>query len=739
MCTHRIIPLPRALAGIVLAAMWLAACSPASRAAPADKTDEASDSDSAAADNTDAEKKPSRPASAKEEKAVHNPFTRRAKAPDLSGGTGWLNTAGPLELEKLRGKFVLLDFWTYCCINCMHILPELKKLEAEFPKELVVIGVHSAKFETERDSKNITDAIMRYEIQHPVINDSKHEIWNRYGVNTWPTVLLIDPEGYVVYGRTGEFEAETFISVLKSAIPWYRKKGVLDETPLRFDLAADQVQDTPLRYPGKILADEAGGRLFIADSNHNRLVIARLDGSLVDTIGSGALGAADGDFRSATFNHPQGMALDGETLYVADTENHLLRKVDLAEKQVTTIAGTGEQARGWGGLDENRLHHGRLPLHFGGKPKVTALNSPWDLLIDDRVLYIAMAGPHQIWKMPLSGLEIGPYAGNGREDIVDGPLLPRRPYDEGFSSFAQPSGLASDGKQLYVADSEGSSIRVVPLAVAPGALVKTLLGTAHLDFNRLFDFGDVDGEGFSVRLQHPLGLAFYEGKLYIADTYNNKVKVVDVITTKCQTLAGTGQAGKDDAPAMFHEPAGLSAAAGRLYVADTNNHAIRTIALNDGNRVATLEISGLQPPKPIAAPDTAQLPGAKEIQVPAAKVKPTDGNITIEVAIHLADGYKMNALAPTRYVVKASDAEGPIDRTALGKSVRLDPPSTKFNVTLPVRAGGKQDQLSITLNYYYCQEGAEGLCKAGSVVWQVPIEISADAASSTVNLETWGQ
>ena len=209
----------------------------------------------------------------------------------MKGGVSWLNTAGPLELEKLRGKFVLLDFWTYCCINCMHILPELKKLEQAHPNDLVVIGVHSAKFETERDSKNITDAILRYDIRHPVVNDARLAIWRNFGVNTWPTVLLIDPEGYVVFGLTGEFQAETIEKKLVPGIAWYRKKGVLDETPVHFDLAAYQAEETPLRYPGKILADEPGDRLFIADSNHHRIVVARLDGQLIDVIGNGTLRA----------------------------------------------------------------------------------------------------------------------------------------------------------------------------------------------------------------------------------------------------------------------------------------------------------------------------------------------------------------------------------------------------------------------------------------------------------------
>ncbi len=247
------------------------------------------------------------------------PFAKRIKAPAFPAGLKWLNTSGPIELSALRGKFVLLDFWTYCCINCMHILPELKKLEHAYPDTLAVIGVHSAKFEAERDADNITEAILRYHIEHPVINDANHAVWELFGVNAWPTVMLIDPEGYVVWGTSGEVTFEQIDAVLKPALPYYRSRGLLDTTPLHFNLVAAKSKPTPLRFPGKVLADEAGGRLLVADSNHNRIVATRLDGTLLEVIGSGTAGRADGDFATAQFNQPQGMALRGDELFVADT------------------------------------------------------------------------------------------------------------------------------------------------------------------------------------------------------------------------------------------------------------------------------------------------------------------------------------------------------------------------------------------------------------------------------------
>ena len=649
-----------------------------------------------------------------------HPFAQRIPAPEFPQDIEWLNVGGPLKIRDLRGKFVLLDFWTYCCINCIHILPELKKLEHAYPNELVVIGVHSAKFETEKASKNIEEAILRYEIEHPVVNDSDHAIWRRYSVRSWPSLWLIDPEGQAVARHSGEIRFEDLDRFLKSALPYYRQKKLLDATPIRFDLLSHQQQDTPLRFPGKVLADSDADRLFIADSNHNRIVVTTRQGELLATIGSGSIGRADGDYDSASFDHPQGMALLNETLYVSDTENHLLRKVDLRARQVHTIAGTGVQGRRpWPGL-ETLQPSDSLPERWVGKPAVTPLNSPWALWVHADALYIAMAGPHQIWKMPLDESEIGPYAGNGREDIVDGPLLPRKPYDTGYSSFAQPSGLASDGKWLYVADSEGSSIRAVPFDSSQS--VKTIVGTSNLPEARLFTFGDRDGERDDVLLQHALGVVYQNGKIYVADTYNNKIKIVDAKSGRTRTLAGTGQAGSSDDPGEFDEPAGITLVAGTLYVADTNNHAIRTVELDTG-KTGTLRIAKLEPPARSTEERIPSFADATQIVSAVKQVKPQRGVIKLAVQLALPPGWKINHLAPATYWLGAKGKNGPIVRSALGRK-SLDKPSASFSVEVPVEGAGK-DLLKLGMQYFYCQEGAEGLCKMGSVVWTVPVNVAA--------------
>jgi thiol-disulfide isomerase/thioredoxin len=301
----------------------------------------------------------------------------RVRAPELTGDHGWLNTDKPLSLAALKGKVVLLDFWTYGCINCIHIIPDLKKLEKKYPNELVVIGVHSAKFENEKDTDNIRRIILRYEIEHPIVNDADFTIWKSYAVNAWPTRYLIDPAGYIIGRVSGEGYYEEIDKAISDSIAESRKRGELNEAPLKLVLERAKVGDLPLAFPGKILADAKADRLFIADSDHNRIVVTRLDGTLVQTIGTGVHGANDGPFDQATFFRPQGLTLAGDVLYVADTENHLIRVIDLKAKTVKTIAGTGQQSHEY---DQT------------GPARTIALNSPWDLQLVDRTLYIAMAG-----------------------------------------------------------------------------------------------------------------------------------------------------------------------------------------------------------------------------------------------------------------------------------------------------------------------------------------------------------
>ena len=620
----------------------------------------------------------------------------RVRAPEITGGRGWLNTDKPLSLAALKGKVVLLDFWTYGCINCIHIIPDLKKLEAKYANQLVVIGVHSAKFQNEKETENIRRIILRYEIEHPVYNDSEYAVWQSYGVRAWPTQVLIDPAGYVIGGVSGEGNYDVIDQSIAKTIEDFRKKGELNEEPLKLVLERAKVGDLPLAFPGKIIADPSTERLFIADSNHNRIVITKLDGTLVDTIGTGEAGAADGAFDKATFYRPQGLALSGDSLYVADTENHLIRRVDLKSRTVETIAGTGQQSHEY---------------FKTGPGRTIALSSPWDLQLAGRVLYIAMAGPHQIWQLDLDKNEVSTFAGSGREARLDGPL------DK--AAFAQPSGIATDGKTLYVADSESNIIRAIDF---DGRSVKTLVG------GDLFEFGDVDGTGDDVRLQHPLGLITYGDKLLIADTYNHKIKELDPKQEKVKSLFGTGKPGQSDgASPSFYEPGGLALANGNLYVADTNNHAIRVIDLKT-KRTSTLRINGLTPPtRNMQALETVPGPNAEEIKVPAQKLR-AGAKGTLQIDVELPAGYHLNPLAPQRYKVSVDGKSLAVDEKVAAKAAK----DLKLPILIPLSPGEVGTaNLRAQVTLFYCREDNTGTCRIKTLVWQVPVEVTSDPKAPT--------
>ena len=493
----------------------------------------------------------------------YQPSQNTVPAPEFPKGLEWLNTGHPLSLRELRGKIVLLDFWTFCCINCMHIIPDLKKLEEKFPEELVVIGVHSAKFRNERGTEQIRQAILRYGIKHPVVNDRDFKIWSQYGVHSWPTLTLIDPNGNLAASHSGEGAFDAFSNTIDQMIRYFDETGALSRTPLKLSPEALSLPDTPLSFPGKIHADPTTKRLFITDSNHNRIVIAREDGAILDIIGSTRQGREDGPFEAAQLNHPQGTFLEEDSLYIADTENHLIRVANLKTRDVKTILGTGEQARSF---------------NVVGKGTQVALNSPWDLVVLNNKLYMAMAGSHQLWVADLNSLEIRPHAGSGREGRIDGPLL--------GAALAQPSGITTEGNRLYFADSETSSIRWADTDHHGNA--GTIVG------EDLFEFGDVDGSRPQARLEHPLGIAWKDGLLYVADTYNSKIKIIDPTRGTSTTYAGTGKHGLKDgsrARAEFSEPGGLAVLGDQIFVADTNNHNIRVIDLKT-EMVSTLELKG---------------------------------------------------------------------------------------------------------------------------------------------------
>ncbi len=649
---------------------------------------------------------------------VRSQYEGRIPAPEFPGGLDWLNVPAPLTLADLRGKIVLLDFWTYGCINCIHMIPVLAQLEEKYGSALAVIGVHSAKFDNEGRTDNIRQIVQRYGLEHPVVNDSGFDVWRTFGsfgVNAWPTFVLIDPRGRVLAVQPGEVPFEAFDRVIGGMVDYWDSLGELDRTPLTLALERDQRPNTLLAFPGKVLADAATNRLFIADSGHHRIVIADLlTYEVLDVIGGGAPGLADGAFEAARFNQPQGMALAGSTLYIADTKNHAVRAADLGARTVRTAAGTGEKAA-WGAV--------------GGRADVSAIASPWDLAFDDSgLLHIAMAGPHQLWALDLNAGVVYPLVGSGREGLVDGPLAE--------SQLAQPSGLYFRDGVLYFADSESSSIRAADLT---NGQVFTLAGptaeTVPNPAQRLFAFGDVDGPVGQSRLQHPLAVTGGpDGYLYVADTYNSKIKRIDPAARQIVTLYGVdGETGgfRDGGPdeAAFDEPGGLAYADGRLYVADTNNHAIRVIDLA-AQQVTTVVFPNPEAlqigERPTVVAGNSAL-GA-QVALPEQTAAPGDGEIVLDIV--LPEGYKLNALAPFS-ADWVTSGEAVIIAEA-DQRQRLSDPALPLRV--PARLLPGSDLLHVDLTIYYCEAVNESLCFVEQVSIDAPVTVTANGGQPVVSL-----
>ncbi|PSR54953.1 hypothetical protein AHMF7605_16295 [Adhaeribacter arboris] len=464
-------------------------------------------------------------------------ITGRVNAPEIDTKYGWLNTNGKsYSVNDFRGKIVLLDFWTLGCINCQHILPDLHRLEAEYPAELVVIGVHSAKFDNEKIHNAIRKAILKFGITHPVVNDAGFEVWKHYAVNAWPTIVLIDPAGKVIGQRAGEGIYDVVKPNIDLLIQDFGDK--INRT--LFSFQPEEQAAGILQFPSKFITD-ATGAIYLSDSGNHRILKINQEGKILQVIGSGQRGFSNGSFNEATFNEPHGLALQDENLYVADAKNNAIRKVNLTTNEVTTVAGTGE-----------------LDYYFFAESLDEPVNpnSPWDLVLEGNTLYIASAGNHQILIMDLATQTVRRFAGTGREALADGSLLE--------AAFNQPSGLALQAGILYVADAEASAIRAIDLNKGT---VQTLIGTG------LFDFGDVDGDADAALLQHTMGLAVYQNQLYIADTYNGKIKVLNLETNRVQTLV----AGLD-------EPNDVKLIDTILWITDTNHHQLLKVDLTTGEK-----------------------------------------------------------------------------------------------------------------------------------------------------------
>ncbi|ACQ82143.1 alkyl hydroperoxide reductase/ Thiol specific antioxidant/ Mal allergen [Beutenbergia cavernae DSM 12333] len=466
----------------------------------------------------------------------------RVRASELVG-RGWLGTGGrELSLADLRGRVVVLDFWTFCCINCLHVLDELRELEEARRDVLTIVGVHSPKFVHEADPEALAAAVDRYEVRHPVLDDPELVTWSAYGARAWPTLVVIDPEGYVVAQMAGEGHASALEALVDELVEEHRAKGTLRTD----DDGGPYVPPSPtpgtLRFPAKAIALE-NGNLLVADAGHHSLAELGPDGeTLVRRVGSGERGLVDGGPNVARFSEPNGLCLVpvelrarlGYDVLVADTVNHALRGVRLADGHVSTVAGTGQQYVVGAPDNASDPHGGTHPVGFGDQfvPTSVKLSSPWDVAWspDLAAFVVAMAGNHTLWAFDDEQGSLTRLAGTEHEGLRDGPAAE--------AWFAQPSGLAvaQDGR-IWVADSETSALRWLDPA---GGDVHTAVGQG------LFEFGHRDGAADQALLQHPLGVAALpDASVLVADTYNGALRRHDPATGVVTTIA-TGLAEPSD-------------------------------------------------------------------------------------------------------------------------------------------------------------------------------------------------
>ncbi|HEX3589471.1 MAG TPA: NHL domain-containing thioredoxin family protein [Pseudonocardiaceae bacterium] len=591
----------------------------------------------------------------------------RVRAPELHGRT-WLNTGGrAYSLADFRGKVLLLDFWTFCCVNCLHVLDELRPLEAEFGDVLVTVGVHSPKFEHEAHPIALADAVERYEVHHPVLDDPDLTTWQQYAVRAWPTLVVVDPEGYVVHVAAGEGHREALRRVIAEVVAEHDAKGTLHRGDGPY--VAAPPAETALRFPSKAAVTPAG-TLLVADTARHTLVELAADGETVlRTIGSGTRGHQDGGPAEATFAEPGGLAVlpadvaerVGYDVVVADTVNHLLRGVRLADGHVTTVAGTGAQWRDGA---------------TGGQALDVALSSPWDVewWASAGGVVVALAGNHTLDLFdPVAGT-VSRLAGTTVEGLQDGP------WADAF--FAQPSGLAADGDRLWLADAETSALRWL----TPDRQVHTAVGTG------LFDFGHRDGPAAEALLQHPLGVAVLpDHSVAIADTYNGAIRRYDPASGEVSTLA-TGIAEPSDVVVLDGQPVVVASAA----------HAVQ---------------------RPIAPGVAATLVAGPAHQVTRQPVDLAPGEITLAVVFQPSPGQQLDERygPSTRVQVTASPPE--LIRSGDGTGTDLS-----RQLVLSETAG--YGVLHVVAQAASCDvEGEHPACRLTRQDWGVPVRLVEGGAT----------
>lgn len=445
--------------------------------------------------------------------------SQRPVAPEFPVDLHWFNVPQPISLSDLRGKVVLLHFWTYSSISCLHTTPDLRYLDSKYGSDLAIIGVHVARLPHEQMDTQLQKAINRLHIRLPVVQDANLQLARTYGIKAWPRALLIDPHGKVVGVMRAEGKRRQLDELVQQLLDELPPDGIPSSG--RIETRFEPEPASPLTFPGKVLACEH--LLYISDSGRNRVLETYHDGGIRRVFGNPSPGFLDGQGPAAAFDNPQGLLRVDDFLYVADAGNHAIRRIALRSGDVDTLAGSGGQ----GLLQGERFE----------QPREIALNSPWDLAYGRGNLYIAMAGQHQIWCLGLTQGTLELIAGRGSEGLEDGPLL------QGL--LAQPMGLCMGDGRLYGVDASSAALRAFDLEQSR---IQTLAGGP-------------------ARLQCPMGLCHdsVRNVLWVADSFNSKIKKIDLSSDTVSTL---------ELDLNLDEPAGISGHGDQLFIANTNAHQI---------------------------------------------------------------------------------------------------------------------------------------------------------------------
>ncbi|GIX33581.1 MAG: hypothetical protein KatS3mg125_1537 [Lysobacterales bacterium] len=467
------------------------------------------------------------------------PSTKRRPPVTLPPNLLRLDSAEPLSLSELAGRAVALTFWSASGACCERMLRELDELQRVLDDGLTVVAIHTPKYPRERSAELARRAVERLGLRFPSFHDPDFRLWQSLAVEAWPTVVVLDVSGREAARAVGAGQA----SRLQAQI-----EAVLDEA-LRLDQrrfgpsgcrAVSAAQRQAIRFPSALLVERE--RIFIADSGNHRIVQCRLDGTIQRVYGRGEPGLMDGPGHEAAFRYPQGLAVIGHRLFVADAGNEALRSIDLARGIVETVAGTGRSGQ---------------PLSAPVDARFTALGEPWGLATDGERLFVAMRQWRQICLFSPDNGRLSPYSGDGFHD----PL----PIEES-GHWLEPSGMCFRDGRLFVADADANLIRAVD---GPQQSPHRIIGGGP------FDFGSEDGEWLAARFQYPLDLTYEatERKLWIADTYNDAIRIADLRRGTVETL---------DLPLAPEEPCAIDAAGGIVWWLERGLHRLCRFDVRQG-------------------------------------------------------------------------------------------------------------------------------------------------------------